>query len=101
MRHHLQPALYATSGLLSFRLGDIVTGRMLYERAVNHPYARRDKGVRILALWHLALEEARARTDQADAAVARAERASKDIKFAEIEALRTRIKKARTAAGAQ
>jgi tetratricopeptide (TPR) repeat protein len=97
----LQPALYATTGLLSFRQGDIVTGRVLYEKALRHRYTRRDNGVRILALWHLALEEVRAQTGQAQLAVARAERASKDVKLAEIGALRTRIEKTRALNGTQ
>jgi hypothetical protein len=66
-------------------------GREFYERAANHPYTQRDRNVRILALWHLALEEARAHTDQADAAIARAERSSKDSKLAEVAALRKRL----------
>jgi hypothetical protein len=87
----IQPALYATTGLLAFRAGDFATGRKLYERAATHPYTKRDRDMRILALWHLALEEARARTDQAEAAAARAERASKDTKLAEVAALRKRL----------
>ncbi|MGC8518720.1 MAG: tetratricopeptide repeat protein [Steroidobacteraceae bacterium] len=87
----IQPALYATTGLLAFRAGDFATGRELYERAAAHPYTKRDRDVRILALWHLALEEALARTDQAEAAAARAERASKDTKLAEVAALRKRL----------
>lgn len=87
----IQPALYATTGLLAFRGGDPQMGREFYERATSHPYTQRDRNVRILALWHLALEEARARTDQVDAAAARAERASKDSKLAEVAALRKRL----------
>lgn len=87
----VQPTLYATAGLLAFRAGDPLRGREFYERAASHPYTRQDRNVRMLALWHLALEEARARTDQTDAAAARAERVSKDSKLAEIPALRKRL----------
>ncbi len=93
-----QPALYATAGLLRFRLGEVEKGRQLYEKALGLPYARRDPGVRILALWHLAIEENRARTEQAEAAVARAERASKDVKLAEVDALRKRLAEAKASA---
>ena len=96
-----QPALYATTGLLAFRGGNPVTGREFYERAASHPYTQRDRSVRILALWHLALEEARALTDQADAAVARAERASKDSKLAEVAALRKRLDEIKSKTTAQ
>ncbi len=93
-----QPALYATAGLLAFRAGDPIGGRESYERAASHPYARQDRNVRLMALWHLALEEARARTDKADAAAARAERAGKDTKLAEVAALRKRLDGVKNAA---
>lgn len=92
----IQPALYATTGLLAFRAGNFATGRELYERAASHPYTKRDRDVRILALWHLALEEARARTDQAEAAAARAEHASRNTKLAEVAALRKRVERAKS-----
>ena len=87
----IQPALYATTGLLAFRAGDFATGRELYERAGSHPYTKRDRDVRILALWQLALEEARAQTDHTEAAVARAEHARKNTKLTEVPALRKRV----------
>jgi tetratricopeptide (TPR) repeat protein len=90
-----QATLYATAGLLSFRAGHPERGREFYERALSHPYTRQDLGVRILALWHLAIEEVHARTNHAEGAISRAERASKDVKLAEIPALRARVEVAK------
>jgi len=90
----IQPALYATTGLIFFRTGVIESGRVFYERAIAHPYSRRDGRCYALALWHLAREEVRAQTEQVDAAIARAEKASKDIKLAELDAFRERVLRA-------
>jgi tetratricopeptide (TPR) repeat protein len=86
-----QPVLYATTGLCLFRSGDPVAGRTFYERAISHPYASQDRRVHALALWHLALEETRIHSQEAQAVIERAERASKEIKLPEIGTLRDRI----------
>jgi len=88
-----QPALIATTGLLFFRSGDPTTGRALYEKAIGHSFARADQRSRALALWHLAQEEVRAQTVEVDAAIAKAEKASTDVDFPEIDAVRERVLK--------
>jgi tetratricopeptide (TPR) repeat protein len=90
--------LYATTGMLLFRSGDMATGRSFYEKAITHPHVRQDRRFNALALWHLAREEARSGTAETPRAIARAERASKDMKLAELDAFRTRIKAAAAAA---
>jgi hypothetical protein len=45
----------------------------------------------IQPIWHLAREEVSAKSSEATAAVARVERASKDMKMAEIDTLRDRL----------
>lgn len=62
-----------------------------YERTVSHSYTRRDGNVRVRALWRIASEEWRARTDEADAAAYGAEHASYYSKLAETAALRRRL----------
>lgn len=86
-----QPALLATTGLLFFRAGDLEQGRFFYEKAINHRYSRQDRRCHVLALWHLAREEVRLKSTEAAAAVARTERASKDMKMADINTLRDRL----------
>lgn len=83
-----QPALYATTGLLFFRLGHLENGRLLYEKAITYPHSRKDRWLQALALWHLAIEESRAGTPEAASVIARAEIASKGIKVPEFGPLR-------------
>jgi tetratricopeptide (TPR) repeat protein len=89
-----QPALLATGGLILFRSGAPDEGRKMYMRAADHPYARQDRGMKAFALWHLAREEVRQQTAEAEAAVARAEAASKGLKFAAIDSMRARVTEA-------
>jgi hypothetical protein len=90
----VQPALYATTGLLFFRSGDAARGRAFYEKAIANPYSRKDRRCHVMALWHLAREEARIGSEYLPAVTARAERASKDMKLPEIAVFRERIKQA-------
>jgi len=85
-----QPALYATTGLLFFRLGDLENGRLLYEKAITHPHSRKDRWLQALALWHLAIEESRVGTPEATSVIGRAELASKGLKVPEFGPLRAR-----------
>ena len=85
-----QPALYATTGLLFFRPGDLENGRLLYEKAITHPHSRKDRWLQALALWHLAIEESRAGTPEAASVIGRADIASKGIKVPEFGPLRAR-----------
>jgi len=88
-----QPALYATTGLLLFRTGDIEQGRAFYERAIAHPYSQKDSRVRAVALWHLVREEAHAKTKEFPLVFSRAQQATEKMKFPEIEAIRSRLPK--------
>jgi Tfp pilus assembly protein PilF len=89
-----QPALFATTGLLFFRAGDPSSGRKFYEKAIDHQYSRSDRRCRALALWHLAREEVAAETTEIESAIAKAEKASTDVDFPEIDAIRERVLKA-------
>ena len=89
-----QPALYATSGLLFFRSGHLARGRDFYEKAIAHVYSRKDRRCQALALWHLAREEVRAQTPDIDAVIARAEKASRNLELAELDAVRERVLRA-------
>lgn len=88
-----RPAHYATTGLLFFRSGDFEKGRAFYQKAITHPYTRKDNRVKALALWHLVREEAHAKTEEFQKALSRAEEATAKMKFPEIEAIRARLPK--------
>lgn len=89
----VQPALYATVGLLYFRSGDFEKGRTMYEKAIAHPYSQKDPKVKALALWHLVREEAHAKTKEFSQALSRAEQATEKMKFPEIDAIRAHLPK--------
>ena len=86
-----RPALYATTGLILFRSGNLQGGRKFYERAIAHPYAKQDRRVQALAVWHLALEETRSGNAEAAQTIERAERISKGLKLPEIQTLKERV----------
>ncbi len=84
-------AVFALQGLLKFRSGDHSAGRGLYDKAIQHPEALRNARIRSLALWHLAQEEAAAKTEFAAAAIISAEVASRPVKLPELNAIRERL----------
>lgn len=73
----IESTLLATEGLIRFREGDRVVGRVLYLQSMNHAKANQLQNLRAFAAINLAREETLARTDQVDAAIASAAEESK------------------------
>jgi Flp pilus assembly protein TadD len=83
----VKPFLFATTGLLCFRSGEVEKGREFYEKSMELPISKRDPMLKALALAHIAREEIRAETSVAAAALQRSEEACKGARLPELDTM--------------
>lgn len=87
----LETIFQATHGMLAFRKGEIEIGRKSYLEAVQAAKSTGDRPLAARAMFHLAIEEILAHTDQAEIAMQRIVNLEKNEDFVESAPLLKRV----------